>query len=476
MHKRPPSADELQQLSEADGRGWVGPRPGETADDGPVAPEFSDEALALRFAAVFQHRLRYVAAWNKWMVWDGHVWRPDETLNALHLARMICREAAASCNHIKVAKALVSAKTEMAALSLARADRRLAAVVDQWDADLWLLNTPGGVLDLRTGDLCEHDPELYMTKMTAVAPEGRPLLWLKFLAEITNRDPALQQFLKRIAGYALTGLTNEHALFFLYGTGGNGKGVFLSTLAAILADYHRAAPIETFTESHTDRHPTELANLRGARLVTAIETEEGRRWAEAKIKALTGGDRIPARFMRQDFFEYTPQFKLLIAGNHKPSLRSVDESIRRRFHLVPFVVTIPPDQRDRDLAEKLKEEWPAVLQWMADGCIDWQESGLAPPEAVTAATDAYLNAQDATGAWIEECCEINPNAWERTADLFASWRDYAERNGEFVGDQRQFRDRLEGKGILHRKEPGTGRAGYQGMKLRQSSTTSYWQR
>ena len=148
--------------------------------------------------------------------------------------------------------------------------------------------------------------------------------------------------MQRLAGYALTGRTSEHALAFLYGTGANGKTTFLNAITGCAGDYHRTAPIETFTASNSDRHPTDLAGLRGARLVTAIETEEGRRWAESKIKALTGGDQIAARFMRQDFFEYAPQFKLVIAGNHKPGLRTVDEAIRRRFHLVPFTVTIPP--------------------------------------------------------------------------------------------------------------------------------------
>ena len=188
----------------------------------------------------------------------------------------------------------------------------------------------------------------------------------------------------------------------------------------MLGDYHRVAPIETFTASTGDRHPTELAMLRGARLVTAIETEEGRRWAESRIKALTGGDRITARFMRQDFFEYTPQFKLLIAGNHKPSLRTVDEAIRRRFHLIPFTVTIDPSKRDPALTEKLKEEWPGILQWALDGCAAWQETGLAPPEAVTKATAAYLEAEDAVTAWIQERCEREGRTASRS--LYASWR------------------------------------------------------
>jgi putative DNA primase/helicase len=155
----------------------------------------------------------------------------------------------------------------------------------------------------------------------------------------------------------------------------------------------------------SDRHPTDLAGLRGARLVTATETEEGRRWAESRIKQLPGGDTIAARFMRQDFFEYRPQFKLFIAGNHKPSLRSVDEAIRRRFHLVPFAVTIPPEERDGELAEKLKNEWPGILAWMIEGSLGWQTDGLHQPEAVSTATEAYLSAEVTIAAWLDEGCD-----------------------------------------------------------------------
>ena len=257
--------------------------------------------------------------------------------------RAICREAAAECDKPNVSKILASGKTVAAVDRLAKADRRLAATTDQWDADLWLLNTPGGTIDLRTGELRAHDPADYCTHMTTVAPGGECPDWHKFLKRVTGDDIELQSFLQRVAGYALTGSTTEHALFFLFGTGANGKSVFLSTIAGILADYHRTAPIETFTASSIDHHPTDLAGLRGARLVTATETEEGRRWAEARIKALTGGDQIAARFMRQDYFEFVPQFKLVIAGNHKPGLRSVDEAIRRRLNLIPFTVTIPAE-------------------------------------------------------------------------------------------------------------------------------------
>jgi putative DNA primase/helicase len=269
-----------------------------------------------------------------------------------------------------------------------------------------------------------------------------------------------------VCGYALTGSTREHALFFLWGTGANGKGTFVNAIAGTLADYRRTAPIETFVASHNEQHPTDLAGLHGARLVTVTETEEGRRWAEAKIKVLTGGDEISARFMRQDFFDYTPQFKLMISGNHKPSLRSVDEAIRRRFNLIPFTVTIPSEKRDTELGEKLKAERGAILQWMIDGCLAWQEQGLAPPEAVTAATAAYLAEQNVFSDWVGECCELKPNAWERSVTLFASWKRWAEQSGQYVGDAKTFRARLEGHNdITYKPEATTKRAGFRGVSL-----------
>ena len=194
---------------------------------------------------------------------------------------------------------------------LARTDRRHAAAIEDWDRDPWLLNTPGGTVDLRTGDIKPNDPNDLITKATAVAPGGGCPKFREFLARVTDGDQDLQAFLQRMAGYGLTGSTREHALFFLYGTGANGKSVFLNTLSGAAGDYHVTAPMEAFIASHSDRHPTELAMLRGARLVTAIETEEGRRWAESRIKTLTGGDPISARFMRQDFFEFLPVFKLM---------------------------------------------------------------------------------------------------------------------------------------------------------------------
>jgi putative DNA primase/helicase len=430
-------------------------------------PPFSDESLALTFAEENAATLRYVAALGKWLVWDGTRWRFDDTLEARHRARQVCRNAAAGCNHPKLPKQIASAKTVGAVERLAQADRLLAATVDQWDRDVWLLNTPKGTIDLRTGKMHAHRQSDYLTKITAVAPDMQCPTphWRSFLAKITNGVAPLTEYLARMAGYSLTGSTEEHALFFCYGTGANGKTTLVNAFTGCLGDYHRTAPIETFTQSHGDRHPTELAALRGARLVTAVETEEGRRWAESKIKALTGGDAIAARFMRQDFFEYVPQFKLLIAGNHKPGLRSVDEAIRRRFNLVPFTVTIPPEERDEQLPEKLKAELPGILAWMVEGCAEWREGGLDPPRDVSDATAAYLEAEDALNAWMEEHCTRDPQAWERSADLFTSWSAWATRSGEFVGSLKRFVQQLEeNKGFMPKRDGRLGR-GFHGLRI-----------
>lgn len=430
-------------------------------------PEYSDKSLALRFSQKHADKARHVAAWGKWLLWTGTHWQFNSTMRAFDMARIICRVASAEISDtkaVKLAAAVASAKTVAAIVSLARADRRHAATVEQWDTDPWLLNTPGGIVDLRTGAMLPHDPEQHITKITAIPPGGDCPLWRKFLSEITSGDDELQAFLQRLAGYSLTGSIREHALFFAYGTGGNGKGVFLNTLNAILGDYAAIAPMATFLASQTEQHPTDLAGLRGSRLVTAQETEQGRRWAENKIKALTGSDPISARFMRQDFFTFTPAFKLVIAGNHKPGLRGVDEAIRRRFHLIPFTVTIATP--DKELPEKLKAEWPGILQWAIAGCLEWQRIGLAPPPAVLDATAGYLAAEDAIALWLDDCCAVDKTYSEHNTDLFASWKAWAEKAGEFVGTQKRFTQAIEDRGFVHYKDSRTRRAIFRGLAIR----------
>jgi putative DNA primase/helicase len=263
-----------------------------------------------------------------------------------------------------------------------------------------------------------------------------------------------------MAGYSLTGITSEHALFFLYGTGANGKSVFLATLSGLLGDYAKTAPASSFTATVGEQHPTDLAGLRGARFVTAVETEEGARWAESKIKSLTGGDKIAARFMRCNFFEFLPEFKLMIAGNHKPRLGSVDEAIRRRLHLVPFTVTIPESERDIRLSEKLRSEWGGILQWAIDGCLAWQEEGLKPPAIVLDATAKYLAAEDSIGCWIEDHCLKDARRWSACGSLFADWIAWCKENGVREGSQKQFAQNLETHGFVSlRRREARGFAG-----------------
>jgi putative DNA primase/helicase len=272
-----------------------------------------------------------------------------------------------------------------------------------------------------------------------------------------------------MCGYILTGVTQEEAMFFAWGTGANGKSKFLQAISGVLGDYARVAPIETFIDSKNQNHPTDLAGLQGARLVTASETEQGRRWAESKVKSLTGGDRIPARYMRQDFFEYTPQFKLLVAGNHKPGLRTVDEAMRRRFNLLPFTVTIPPNERDGELGEKLKAEWSGILRWAIEGCLAWRREGLNPPAVVTAATERYFVEEDAFARWIEDRTERKDGFFESSSALWEDWKEWTDSTGEFAGKQKQFSLTLEARGYC--KDRNNKARGFKGIALRKSPVT-----
>ena len=427
----------------------------------PIPKNLSDDSLALHFAELHPH-LRYVELRGQWLRWNGARWEQDSTGHTFADVRSMLRTVLLSDE--KYRKTLCSAKTVAAVERLARVDRRLAASVDQWDREDWHLNTPAGIVDLRSGDVLNHDPEAYYTRISGASPKGTCRRWHAFLEEVTGGDRDLGSFLQRLAGYSLTGSTREHSLFFFYGTGSNGKGVFLNTLTGVLGDYAKVASMDTFTDSHSERHPTDLAALHGARLVVAQETEEGRRWAESKIKAITGGDPITARFMRQDFFTYQPRFKLLIAGNHKPRLRNVDEAIRRRFHLVPFTVKVPPEKRDPDLLDKLRAEWPGILQWGVDGCRAYLAQGLAPPSAVQVATEEYFSAQDLFSEWLDECCEKGPDFWEPPTHMFASWRAFANRRNERSGTQARFNERMEGAGFDKTRDRVRGRY-WSGIRL-----------
>ena len=428
------------------------------ASNSPKLPngEPSEDAIALAFTNRFRDHLRFDHDAGRWFEWDGSRWRRDGKCRAFNYARELGREIGEGKR--QMCKASVAAGAER----FARADPVHAVEATAWDCDTMLLGVPGGVIDLRTGKRGPANPVDLITKQASVAPEsGEPVVWLRFLAEAVNGDNEVVRFLQQWAGYCLTGETREHALAFVYGPGGNGKSVFLNTLVAILGDYAATAAMETFTASRNDRHSTELAMLRGARLVTASETEEGRQWAEAKVKQMTGGDMITARFMRQDNFTFRPQFKLTIAGNHAPALNTVDDAMRRRLNVVPFVTK--PEVPDPTLEKKMEAEHGQILAWAIAGCLDWQANGLLRPDAVKVATADYFENQDLFGQWLEERCIRGVAKWEQPTHLYTNWSEFARAAGDGPGSMVTFSDRLQTRGFVKGKTGGI--RVYRGLEL-----------
>ncbi len=455
---------------------WFTPADGAAADRHDAEPpEYSDDALALSFTERHMGQLLHVPEWGAWLHWDGTRWAFDKTLAVFDLARVICREAAAKAanrarggQEYNVAK-LASSQKVAAVERLARADRRHARAADAFDADPWALNTPAGVVDLKTAQTREHrrNDDLF-TKVTAVAPGGDCPRWLRFLAEITQGDAEMVGYLHRWCGYALTGSTRDHAFLFLYGPGGNGKSVLLNTMAHVLGDYATTADMELFTVGNGNSHPTGLADLRGARLVLAQETEQGRALAEAKIKAMTGGDKIKARFMRQDFFEFQPVFKLVMAGNHRPVIRNPDDAMRRRLHLL--AMTYKPPAPDRDLQAALLAEAPGILAWAIEGCMAWQREGLGICEAMATATADYFAEQDLMAQWLAERCEPVRNSEVPSSALFRDWQTWATGHGEQPGTGKGFSAALE---RFHAKRRAKSGVMFIGLRLKPNDTGAF---
>jgi putative DNA primase/helicase len=419
---------------------------GEAEASPAVAPEHvTEDLLARRLIDRHGERLRYVEAWGRWLVWDGKRWTNDQTRYVIDLARQICREF--GLLEPKLQARLERAATIEAVERLARSDRRAAATPDIWDADPYLLNTLDGVLDFRSGELRPHDAGLYCRKITGAGLGDECPRWRAFLRRVTDADEELERYLQRMAGYALTGLTRDHALFVLFGHGANGKSVFLNTLMAVLGDYAVKSPVDMLLAGSEHRHPTELAMLHGSRLVVASEVNPGSRWNESRLKELTGGEPITAHFMRQDDFTYTPAFKLMLGTNHKPRLRTVDEAVKRRLHLVPFRVTIPPDERDPLLPEKLREELPGILTWCIEGATEWLAGGLQPPRAVLEQTRDYFDAEDRVGEWIEARCDADPENFTRGPDLLKDFRQWLEEHGEGSITRTAFYEGLAAQGF-----------------------------
>ena len=439
--------------------------------DEPVPARFSEDALAATFTERHAERWRYVAAWGQWLTWTGRALAArDDAASLRSLAANLPGRRRSLRKPEAQVEAVFRRRRSRRSSGLRARDRRHAATTDIWDRDPWLLNTPAGVVDLRSGATAAHDPALAMTKIAQAAPQGDCPVWKEFLATVTGGDAELQAYLQRVAGYCLTGVTTEHALFFLYGTGANGKSVFANTLTAIMGDYATVAAMDMFMATHGERHPTDMAGLRGARIVTSIETEQGSRWAESKLKALTGGDKITARFMRQDFFEFIPQFKLLVVGNHKPAIRNVDEAMRRRLHMVPFTVTIPPGKRDKRLPTGCSPSGMAFSPGPSRAASNGSAPGCARRRPSWTRPRTTSRPRTRSGAGSMSAASSAPSFMEPSTALFADWKGWADANGEFVGSIKRFAETLVGKGF-ERWNTNKSR-GFRGLSLRQNSTNT----
>jgi len=401
------------------------------------AYENNEDSLARLFADRDAAGLRYDHMRGCWYLWDRDRWRQDVTRAGVQRVRETLREYRAGLTDATAAalRSLGKTVTTEAVERAARADPGLATDGLSWDLDPFLAGAPGCEVDLSTGETRPPDPAHMVTRQLLTAPADIPTpLWDQFLAQSTGGDAGMAEFLQAWAGYCLTGDTSEEAFVFVYGAGGNGKGTFLYTISTILADYAARTPADVFMVRKHDAHPTEVARLAGVRMVVASEIEDGRTFNVGRLKDFTGRDgKATGRFMRQDFFQFTPQFKVTFVGNNQPRLVNVDDAIRRRLILVPFTRT--PARVDITLKDRLAPEYPGILSWMIRGELRRRAAGglqgLVPAAARTA-TDAYLGDQDTVGSWAADNCVFGPAEKIGAQALFEDYKLWCHSRGVFT--------------------------------------------
>jgi len=443
----------------------------------------TDVGNAQRFAAQHGDDVRYCAALG-WLVWDGKRWARDETgeveQRAKKTVRAIYKEAADADDPRQCAAIAAHAKASEAAtriaamLSLAKSEASIVARADAFDRNPWLFNCANGTIDLETGELREHRRSNLITKLAPVAFDSAAKCptWDAFLSHVMGERPELVELVQRWIGYGMTASTREQKMALLYGTGSNGKSTLLNALHELLGDYARqGAPQLLLSSRLGDRHPTEVADLHGARFVIVTEVERGRSLAEVTVKQLTGGDPLKARYMHRDFFQFAPSFKLTLACNSLPVVHGQDEAIWRRLVVVPFEVVVPPEERDVKLAEKLARERPGILNWALAGCRAWLARGLAVPPVAVAASADYREDSDLLGDFFAEFCAFRKGAVAVTADLFDCYVDW-HTNSPFHDEDRltvrEFCSTLRERGCLPKKL-GHGARGWTGVELVKAS-------
>ena len=400
----------------------------------------SDVGNARRLVARHGQDLHHVPAWGGWLVWDGTRWAPDtdaqvarlatETTGAMLDEALAIPQPGRRCRRVKHVLRSESHRRIDAMVALAAREEGVPVGVDALDADAWLLNCTNGTVDLRTGQRREHRREDLITCCTDVAydPDARCDRWERFIDEIAEHDAERVAFLERAVGYALSGSTREQCLLVLCGTGANGKSTLVNALRNVLGSYARQAPPDTFLLNRRGTVPADLPRLRAARLVTVCQPGRGRRLAEDLVKQLTGQDRVAARRLYGQWFEFTPRFKIWLVANRMPIVRSTGRAMWRRLRVVPFGMTLPPDAQDRRLAEALDAGREGILAWAVRGCMAWQRDGLGVPGAVRAATRAYRDQMDDLGAFLADRCTLDPDARVTSRALRAAYTAWCESN------------------------------------------------
>lgn len=435
-----------QGETEAPESGSEGPPSGtstpETVSPGPGSYSLTDDGNALRLIDSHATTIRYCPEAGSWLRWGGQRWVWDTAGHVHELARTIARGLPQEHEVQKLHRKKSLSNTGLKAMvNVARTDTRTIVSPDQLDARPYELNTPAGVVDLRTGTLTPPSPEALHTRITTVAPdfEAEAPLWGTFLADTFAGDPEMTVYIQRLLGLTLIGEHLEQILPFQWGSGANGKSTLMDVIQGIVGTgetgYSIPAPSELLLATTQHGHPTELARLSGARMVVSSELEDGERFAESRVKMLTGGDVIAARFMGKDFFSFTPTHTIWLHANEKPAVRAGGPALWRRLRLLPFVHVVPPEKRIAGLDRELvAAEGPAILAWVIRGAVDYLRDGLAEPDSVRVATSAYERDQDTVARFVEECCARGPQAAQgmsvRVAELRQAYENWCRTEGE----------------------------------------------
>lgn len=426
----------------------------------------SDYGNALRLIARYGQHIRYNYERGRWYHFENGHWagQPKSGGAVREKVKDIASRLPENDQPDKEwKKRSLSAVGTTNTLTQAETDPHLAVPADAFDSHPWEINTPGGIVDLRTGQLSPHNPERMHTKLTTYAPNPNAdqTTWLTFLEQTFPNDPKMIGYIKRLSGYSIIGKVREHILPFAYGSGGNGKSVFMDTIAGVLGDYAASAPNEFLMARKYQQHSTEIARLTGQRWVNCHEVNEHDKFDEAKVKLLTGGDRLTARFMRQDDFEFTPTHHLWLTGNFWPTVESGGDGFWRRLRIIPFTHTVPPEERIPDLQGiLLREHGEAIMTWLVEGAVEYLKDGLQEPESVLAATRTYEESQDTVSRFLEDEATLypgNPNCTASVSEVRREYEAWCRAEGEEPMKGRAFTRQLERAGVLvGRKAPRTG--------------------